>query len=362
MLAKLITGCVVMTLFSMATAQTTGMTTCQQTFLQRLYACVGSSNMDVNNFLWLVTNRTNGQAPNNTDPNTFKKQACGQEEALVKCGIEFMRELINASMCNSSPTQSEDQRPLIDRQFRALFGSFDQICAHPCRQTLTTDLRNCYTESNLDPDLFLSNSTMGRGAVIGTTDDQAQTFCKNKDALVMCMKKRRDDCPESPIVLRAIGLDIDSMEKGVGVLCKHTDLYLVGIDCFAEQTESVMQCLQKQTQDTVQLMLASQQENLEEQQFMDRFCQIRVDHVGCDLDAWGQKKHKSCSPAVMGLRTELECNLLPDVCKERLKSTVDKICHVDNFNRDKRLGGGATSAYVSMATLPFVLMAAILNY
>ena len=35
------------------------------------------------------------------------------------------------------------------------------------------------------------------------------------------MKSKRDDCPEAPLVLRAIGLDIESMDKGVSILCRH---------------------------------------------------------------------------------------------------------------------------------------------
>ncbi|XP_067657502.1 uncharacterized protein [Haliotis asinina] len=321
-----------------------GMSPCQSNFVQSINTCVQNSQLNFDNFLWVVTNGTNGLAPDS--PDTMKGDACGKQEALLQCGVEFMRTLINSTMCAPSQTQ-QDLRPLIDRQFRSLFGSLDEMCAHPCRRTLPDEFQQCYVDAHLDPALFLSNSTMGRGAVIGTTADQADTFCKNKDALVTCMKQKRDNCPESPLVLRAIGLDIESLETGVSVLCKHPDIYLTGIDCFAEPTEAVISCQREMNQRTMELMMIAELQNLKEEQFFNRFCDVRLEHVRCDLDAWSRKSHKSCSEAVIGLRTELECGLLPDNCGTTHKQTIDKVCHPENFKKDLRGSSGATSAFLA---------------
>ncbi|XP_071089214.1 uncharacterized protein [Haliotis cracherodii] len=358
MFGKTMSGCIAMVLVSMATAQSQqGMTPCQNNFVQNLNTCVQNSQMVFNNFLYLLTNGTNGQAPDS--PDTFRQDACSKQEALLLCGVEFMRTLINSTMCAPSQTQ-QDQRPLIDRQFRSLFGSLDAMCAHPCRRTLTEDLRQCYVDANLDPTLFLSNSTMGRGAIIGTTADQADIFCKNKDSLVTCMKQKRDDCPESPMILRAIGLDIESMDKGVGVLCAHPDVYLNGIDCFAEPTDAVVSCQQTMNQKTMELMMTAEQQNLKEDQFFNRFCDVRLEHVSCDLEAWSKKNHKSCADAVIGLRTELECGLLPDNCGATHKQTIDQVCHHENFKKDMRPFNSATT--FSIGTMSCFMLRSVLTY
>ncbi|XP_071089221.1 uncharacterized protein [Haliotis cracherodii] len=348
MFGRTLSCCVAMVLVSMTTGQgQQGMSPCQNNFVQNLNTCVQNSQMDFNNFLYLLTNGTNGQAPDSPDaPDTMKRDACSKQEALLQCGVEFMRTLINSTMCAPTQTQ-QDQRPLIDRQFRSLLGSLDEMCAHPCRRTLPDEFQQCYVDANLDPTLFLSNSTMGRGAVIGTTADQADTFCKNKDSLVACMKQKRDDCPESPLVLRAIGLDIESLETGVSVLCRHIDVYLTGIDCFAEPTDAVVSCQQTMNQKTMELMMTAEQQNLKEDQFFNRFCDVRLEHVSCDLEAWSKKNHKSCSEAVIGLRTELECGLLPDNCGASHKQTIDKVCHQGNFKKDLR-PSSASSATVAV--------------
>ncbi|XP_071089212.1 uncharacterized protein [Haliotis cracherodii] len=343
-----------MVMVSTVTAQQQGMTPCQTSFLQSINTCFQNSQLLFDNFVWLFTNGTNGQAPDNAD--TMKTNACAKQEPLVQCGVEFMRTLINSTSCAATQTQ-QDQRPLIDRQFRSLFGSLDEMCAHPCRRTLTEDLRQCYVDANLDPTLFLSNSTMGRGAIIGTTADQADTYCKNKDSLVTCMKQKRDDCPESPMILRAIGLDIESMDKGVGVLCAHPDVYLNGIDCFAEPTDAVVSCQQTMNKKTMELMMTAQQEKLSEDDFFNRFCDVRLEHISCDLEAWIKKNNKSCSKAVIGLRTELECGLLPDNCGATHKQTIDEVCHPGNFETDLRPSGASSAS----ATLTVLLVSVLVT-
>jgi len=346
---------------SLTTAQNQqGRSQCQNSFVQNLNTCVRNSQLEFNNLLHLLTNGTNGQAPDNAD--AFKRDACSKQEALVTCGVEFMRTLINSTMCAPSQSSQQDQRPLIDRQFRSLFGSLDELCAHPCRRTLGEDLRKCYIDANLDPALFLSNSTSGRGAIIGTTSDEAAKFCQNKETLVRCMKQKRDDCPESPLVLRAIGLDIDSMEKGVNVLCSHRDIYLTGIDCFAEPTEAVISCQRTMGQKTVELMVSSQQQNLNEEQFFNHFCDIRLEHVSCDLESWNKKNHQSCSVAVLGLRTELECGLLPDNCGITHKQMIDQVCHKENFKREMRPLSGATSVSGTMVAFTLAVVASRMSY
>ena len=69
----------------------------------------------------------------------------------------------------------------------------------------------------------------------------------------------------------------------------------------------------------------------------------------CDLSSWKQKNHHACNEKVIGLRSELECELLPEQCVTAQKDMVANVCHVDNFKRDQRNKMSAASS------LPFQL-------
>ncbi|XP_041377397.1 uncharacterized protein LOC121389814 [Gigantopelta aegis] len=336
------------------------MTACQTQFLSNLYGCIQNQTMVVNNFLWLVTNQSNGQAP--ADVTAFKAEACGKQRALVQCGVQFMQTLMSQqSPCTPQKQGQKDERQIVDGQFRALFGTLDNACADPCRATLTKELRDCYDSSGLDPELFLSNSTMGRGAVIGTTTSQVALFCKNRVSLVTCMKGKRDGCPEAPMVLRAIGLDIESMDKGVSILCKHQKDYLSGIPCFEEPTDKVVACQEVQGRAIMQLMSTAQQQTLDQNQYFEQFCQIRLKHMSCDLESWKEKTHQACNEKVIGLRSELECELLPDQCLTAQKDTVAQVCQVSNFKRSQRNKmSAASSVHFELFSLVAVMLGVLM--
>ncbi|XP_041378179.1 uncharacterized protein LOC121390431 [Gigantopelta aegis] len=341
---------------------------CEQQFQSNLYTCLQNQSLDVKNFLWFVTNKTGGQAP--ADQASFKTQVCGKQRSVFQCGIGFMRALMAPnSPCAkmTPPTQPGqaapapvDMRKAVESQFWSFFGTLDSACAHPCRRTLANDLKGCYDAAGLDSALFLSNTSMSRGAVIGTQPDQVKLFCENNAKLVTCMKQKRSDCPEAPLVLRAIGLDIESMDKGVKVLCKHQKDYLKGIPCFAEPTDKVVSCQEDQGKKMMQLMMATQQ-GLNESTYFVEFCRIRLDHVKCDLGAWAQKKHEACNQGVIGLRTELECTLLPDQCSTAQKEKIADVCHVDKFFKHLRAGagggGGASATSVTFALFGVTILA-----
>ncbi|KAK6175586.1 hypothetical protein SNE40_014016 [Patella caerulea] len=339
-------------------AQQQQMSQCRTTFINSLYKCVSNSSMEVTSFLWLVTNQTSGSAPANMEQ--FKQTACSKQTEVTQCGIDFMRQIMNSTLCN--PANQQDERPAIDTNFRSIFGQLDMICAHPCRATLVSDLRKCYTVAELDPELFLSNATMGRGAVIGTTEKDVSQYCGHKDALTKCMKEKRDACPEAPVILRAIGLDIESMDTGVNILCSHPDVYLKGIDCFEEPTTGVEKCQQDQNQMMINLMMTAQQTEMKEDVFFENFCKIRVKHVDCDLKQWALKKHTSCTDVVIGLRTEMECGLLPAQCMDLEKDRLTVVCHLDAFKRNNRKDSGSSTINMSVClTAAFVLLSQLLK-
>ena len=41
---------------------------------------------------------------------------------------------------------------------------------------------------------------------------------------------------------------------------------------------------------------------------------IRLEHVECEQSAWARHQYQTCERAVTGMRTELECELIPKQC------------------------------------------------
>lgn len=63
------------------------------------------------------------------------------------------------------------------------------------------------------------------------------------------------------------------------------------------------------------------------------FFRIRMEHMKCDIDAL----KSSCEKAVIGLKTEFECNIVQDRCKGFQPGEVVKICNENNYAKPERL-------------------------
>ena len=76
--------------------------------------------------------------------------------------------------------------------------------------------------------------------------------------------------------------------------------------------------------------------------------------------AWSKKNHEACNNAVIGLRREMECSLLPPNCTVLQKPLFDKACHVDKFHKTARdnfgTGGGAGGDASRVLSLPAALL------
>ncbi|ESO91139.1 hypothetical protein LOTGIDRAFT_228701 [Lottia gigantea] len=298
---------------------------CKTNFKNGFFTCISNFSLDPNEFISLINNQTRAGTPIGTD--AVKDKACPIEKEFFQCGSEFMTKLQKSGVCDANSqaggTPGEEYKAVL-MQFLSLMGQFDFICAHPCRKDVLVNLRKCYTTAELDPNLFLSNATAGRGAVIGTKKEDVDQYCLHKDQLLSCMKDERDTCPDAPELLRGINLDIEAMEKGVGILCKHPKVYLSGLQCFANTTKGVEDCAEDQRVEMVNLMYKAANTSMEEAEYYKEFCRIRAKHVGCDLNQWRQKVHPMCNKGVIGLRTEMECGLLPEECKKLEKANLDR--------------------------------------
>lgn len=77
---------------------------------------------------------------------------------------------------------------------------------------------------------------------------------------------------------------------------------------------------------------------------------MRLDDVDCERRAWERKSDADCNPTVLGLRTELECKLLPNDCVWSATSRVSDICRTDNYKRNGRYMYGDAAALATTRT------------
>ncbi|XP_076451253.1 uncharacterized protein LOC143287194 [Babylonia areolata] len=311
--------------------------------------CVADGSIDHPNFLWFVTNGTssNGQEP--ADPAAFKDKLCHrgftvlnlgvwlseQEPVVGGCIYNGMLPMVNGSACS--------QAPQVLQNVQTLLFTYDLKCANPCRFTLVDDLRKCYSSVGLDESLFLSNRTAGQ--VIGGTEEDVTTFCSKREALLDCMTPVHDSCPEALAIMSANDFHLPSYKKGVGILCKHPKVYLRGLECFKEPTNLVEKCVQQSQQQFVQTNVNAANQNWTQAQYVEATCRITIKQADCDLKAWESKKHEDCNTATIGLRREMECNLMPPNCTVVQKDLFDNTCHISKFNEKDRQnfanGGGS---------------------
>ncbi|KAI8795917.1 uncharacterized protein LOC106059554 [Biomphalaria glabrata] len=310
---------------------------CIEDFTNALFGCVKDSGISTGNFLWFTTNGTSAksEAPANAD--AFKTQICGVQQAMGACALQKVGAVVNTTSCIGT-SASTSQVETITKQLTNLFGTYDVKCMHPCRNTLIPDLQQCYTSNGVDSKLFASNSSSG--AAIGTNEGETSKFCGVREKLIACMKEKSDACPEGPRILAVLGLNYTVFSKMTEMLCGNVQSYLSGLSCFAETTNDVQVCQQKQAQSMTQLNVQATQGNWTEDRFFSSYCEIGIEQIGCDITAWSKKNHEACVPQVIALRKKLECEFLPQQCKTntKLMERSDNVCN------PTKLGSSALSS------------------
>ncbi|XP_059165723.1 uncharacterized protein LOC131948200 [Physella acuta] len=289
---------------------------CVEDFTNALAECAKASGISTGNFAYFVTNGTSSKSEAPANQETFKTQICGVEQQIYACVMQKLVPIVNTTSCIGT-SASTSHVETIRREVTNIFTTYDVKCMHPCRNTLLNDMRQCYTANDVDGKLFMSNTT--NGAVIGSTEEQANKFCSVKDKLMDCLKSKAEACPESAAILRTVDIDLPAFTNGVKILCANTKVYVTGLSCFAETTSDVDICKQKQQQALIQLAMQAQNGNWTQDRYYTMYCELSYTNIACDVAAWARKNHESCTASVIGLRRELECDLLPQQCKSNTK-------------------------------------------
>ena len=89
------------------------------------------------------------------------------------------------------------------------------------------------------------------------------------------------------------------------------------------------------------------------------FFRIRVQHLECDIAAWMKK----CELDEVGLKNELECNLLPSRCRNdrAFKGRLQQTCSVASFQRQLRNSASSSRTFSAIFMTIITVVAVILS-
>ncbi|XP_069115668.1 uncharacterized protein [Argopecten irradians] len=207
-----------------------------------------------------------------------------------------------------------------------------QVKPHLCVDDMKDGIRQCISQYNLDPDVFLVNVTHDRSKMIGDPSN-ARKLCQNKAQVYSCMHETLDKCAGAIELLEHWGHQQDKVQNGIDLLCDNLDSYSAGMDCSAEARSAVQSCISNSENRMTQLMAKfGGNENLKDAAFYQPFCSIKMEQLQCDLNGMKSK----CSKAVMGLKTEFECSLIQDRCIGIQRNAVASVCNENNYARSAR--------------------------
>lgn len=292
------------------TAFEDGMNTCAQKTL----------NMDMKVILMVLNGQT---LPAGQDSASLKKSVCGQWHNLENCGKNVVGQ--TAEQC------TRPQMLMVEATFANMMITTATFCGDTsmpgaCLLTLQKQFGECFGKVGLSPEIYLSNATDHKGALIGANTEEAKVYCSKKHDLFTCMQGVIHKCPGAEQTLSLTGFDLHGMERAVGILCHDIPDYLAGLNCFEKPTEAARTCMEEMTMAITDLSTKQITQKLNMDTFFSDFCTARVKHVACDSNAW-----PSCQKSAIDLKNQFECQLIPSKCYNSHKDNINVICPNTDF-------------------------------
>ncbi|KAL3861978.1 hypothetical protein ACJMK2_007984 [Sinanodonta woodiana] len=307
----------------MCTEKATQPTQCTSQFESGMDVCAQRTfNMPMQTVMMVVNSQ---QAPAGIDANTAKKSICAKWKNIEECGKN--------AVANSGCPRNQLLR--LEAAFASIMIRIATACGDTssfpgaCLLNLEKDFMTCYKKVGLDPSIYINNRTEAAGALIGTSNQEANVFCGKKQDLFTCMDNFLKQCAGAEQTMSLTGFDIHAMERAVGILCNNIDGYLQGLKCFTTPTEEAKLCVNTMAKDITSLSTQQLTQKFDMNQFMVEFCNIRVRHVTCDAKAW-----PTCAPAEVTLKNQFECQLIPTRCLQTHISEIATICNTDSLPPD----------------------------
>ncbi|XP_041378571.1 uncharacterized protein LOC121390734 [Gigantopelta aegis] len=321
---------------SMVTSQQLG---CHRAFMANAMSCVQNATINFQSLTYLTSNGTIGQPPQE-GIEQFRMRACNVRARVDQCGEMVTQTLLNSTMC-----MNQLERQQVMASSKDIFGGYDRICAHPCRWTLKEEIRQCFTYNNLDPRLFFESFWL-KNAIIGLISDTVYQFCVNRQQLMQCLRQKAQICQDSQQVFTEMGMELNSMERGINTLCNFQNVYLSGLGCYMNPSPEVQMC-QHNSEMKMQTIKSIQYTQLTNQQFIMQLCSTRLEGSECVINAHTRRQQERCDQAMVGLRTELDCILLPQLCMQFYPHMFQRMCNPMNYHLEER------SHYAAAGSLDF---------
>ncbi|KAH3822673.1 hypothetical protein DPMN_124463 [Dreissena polymorpha] len=213
---------------------------CMSAFEEGMNQCAKKTlDMDMKLIIMVLQGQT---LPAGQNKDTLKKNICSKWKPLETCGKDV---ILNAGCARK-------QLLGVEAQFARMVISVATACGDTtlpgaCLLTLQKQFGTCFGKVGLSPDIYLSNDTEHKGALIGANTKEAEFYCSKKHDLFTCMNEVVQTCPGAEQTLSLTGFDLHGMERAVGILCHNIPDYLAGLDCFAKPTDAAKQCMEDMT-------------------------------------------------------------------------------------------------------------------
>ncbi|KAL5015198.1 hypothetical protein ScPMuIL_009468 [Solemya velum] len=288
----------------------------------------------------VLTNGTMQPMPQNA--NEIRSDLCRKSTQIIPCVLASLNSLRGKEPCLNQDQFWRLESELVDRltAYNAMCG----VGATPpsqCMADMTQNMQQCYIKSGLDPSMYAPARSNLRGAILGSTKEIAGRFCGVRKELFECMDQVIQACDGARDFMTLSGYDHTSMIKGMEVLCEDSEVYISGLMCFQRPSTSVQECMRQSNGKMLDLRTEQLGQAMSMERFYEKFCQIRVEQLRCDMQAWGP----ICEESAVGLKNEFECRTLPNHC-QRLQSVQGDLmdtCSEPNFARHLRSGSASVS-------------------
>ncbi|KAK3599546.1 hypothetical protein CHS0354_035779 [Potamilus streckersoni] len=205
-----------------------------------------------------------------------------------------------------------------------------------CVTSLQMNIKSCFQQYQVDPDMFLINITHDRRNFLGDIG-KARNLCSSRGKLFQCMSGVIAGCNGAREALAYWGHQQSALQDAVDVICNDLDLYGKSLICFQNGNVPIQQCVSMTVSKMVQLSNKQITNKLTSDKYFREFCQLRTDHLSCDLNAW----KPLCSQDVIGMKTEFECKLIQDQCRNLQVASIKDICNDQTYARNLRQSGNS---------------------
>lgn len=286
--------------------------------------CFETFGVNFQGVIHIISNKQQGAVPDGYTFESFQKFLCSVpiQDKIVPCVLQRMQSY-NTSQCADA-----DRMGVFGRGGQ-LLAFMDQICGEPCEQEATQSLIQCYAAINVNPEAILNpNASIAddKYTVVGQNETEYDNFCSNRRKLFSCLSPLSSTCPGLLERLYTIGVDLEAMEVGTGLLCQDKKKYFKGLQCLTNPSSAVAQCRAK-TESMMKTVLMGRYQTgaVPPSQYQVELCKSKLTQVDCEITAFSS----DCDAGIADLRTGVECAILPKPCREnpQFKTVYGGICN-----------------------------------